>query len=309
MNIEYRTGRIYNIQSFSLHDGPGLREMVFLKGCPLKCQWCANPESQSMEKQLIYRDRSCIRCGYCISHCHAGALAMEENLVRIDRDRCDRCFQCVDGCYSRALECVGEDITTGELVKRIQSRRYGWRGSDGVTLSGGEPLMQPEFSAELLELLKDEGIHTAVETSAYGDYPVFRKIAALCDTVFCDLKIMDEERHRTYTGVGNGRILENIRQFSYDFPGKQLIIRTPLLQGINDDEENLEETVAYLNSLHHVSDYELLPYHQLGLVKYRQLGIPYRLEEVPAGEKEAVSALNDRLRSRISSIKKGGTES
>lgn len=281
--------------------------MVFLKGCPLRCLWCANPESQSLVKQLIYRERKCIRCGYCKSHCHAGALTMgEDNLVRIDRGACDSCFQCVDGCYSKALECVGEDITTEALVKRIQSRRYGWRGSDGVTLSGGEPLMQPEFTAELLGLLREEGIHTAIETSAYGDYQVFREIASLCDTVFCDLKMVDEERHRRYTGVGNQGILGNIRQFSYDCPHKQLIIRTPLLKGINDDDENLEGTVEFLNSLHHVSDYELLPYHQLGVVKYRQLDIPYQLEEVPAGVKEEVSQLNDRLRGQITSLQKKG---
>lgn len=279
--------------------------MVFFKGCPLHCLWCANPESQSGKKQLLYRENRCIHCGYCATVCHTGAIEMEgegENRPKIDRERCDGCLQCVKNCYTGAIACAGEDITARELALRLQKHRYGWRGSDGITLSGGEPLMQPDFAVELLSLLREDGVNSAIETSAYADYTVLSKVVSLCDSVFCDVKLMDEEKHRQYTGVGNWKILDNIKRISRDYPQKRLIIRTPLLPGINDDDENLDQTVAFLNSLYHVTDYELLPYHQFGTAKYGQLGMEYRLPFVPEGEKDAVKALNDRLRARITTL-------
>lgn len=306
--IENQTGRIFNIQHFCIHDGPGIREMVFFKGCPLHCPWCANPESQSKKKQLLYREKRCIHCGYCIAACPSGAIALKEEGILIDRERCEGCFQCVKNCCTEAITCVGEDITPQKLAARIQKQRYGWRGSDGVTLSGGEPLMQPEFAVELLKLLKEDGVNTAVETSAYADYPVFRAVASLCDTVFCDVKLMDDKKHKKYTGVGNQRILCNIRRFSQEYPDKRLIIRTPLLPGINDGEDNLEQTVGFINTLHHVSDFELLPYHPFGTAKYVQLGMEYQLPGIPEGDKEAVKLLNDRLRRRISCLAPDGKE-
>lgn len=300
--IGSQVGRIFNIQHFCIHDGPGIREMVFFKGCPLHCLWCSNPESQRWEKQLLYREKRCIGCGYCMAVCRAGAITAGTGggpNIWIDRERCDGCLQCAEDCCSGALTCAGEDITPQQLAERLRTQRFGWRGSDGVTLSGGEPLMQPEFAVELLTLLKAEGVDTAMETSAYAEYPVFRAAASLCDTVFCDVKIADGEKHKRYTGVGNQKILENIRCFSYEFPDKKLIIRTPLLTGINDDEDNLDQTIRFINTLHHVTDYELLPYHQFGTAKYRQLGMVYQLSGIPEGDKEEVRKLNDRLREQI----------
>ncbi|NCB63592.1 MAG: glycyl-radical enzyme activating protein [Clostridia bacterium] len=291
------TGIYFNIQRFSLHDGPGIRDLIFLKGCPLRCAWCANPESQSPDTELSYRSTQCIGCHACLSVCPTGALsAPADGGVRVDRARCRRCFSCVKSCCSEALSQIGERVTPGELFRRVTAQHKSWRSEAGITVSGGEPLSQPAFTAELLRLFHESGVHTALETCGCAPFSALEAAAPYCEMVFFDLKLMDSARHRRWTGAGNEEILENLRLLSRRFPALPVVVRTPLIRGVNDDMENLTATVEFLKDVKSLRDYELLPYHNWGEDKYRQLGRDYSLKDVSPPNKAEVAALNDRLR-------------
>lgn len=294
------TGTIFNIQRFSIHDGPGIRDLIFLKGCPLRCAWCANPESQEFCPELLYRRSKCIGCHACAAACPRQAIrAAEDGGIQIDRTLCRRCFACVRACCSRALACVGEEISAQALVRRVMGQHLSWRAESGVTLSGGEPLCQPEFAAEVLRLFREEGAGTALETCGCAPFEAIERVAPHCDLIHFDLKFMDPELHRRYTGADNGGILDNLRKLSRRFPHIPLIVRTPLIPGVNDGEENLSAAVELLRQLPSLRDYELLPYHNFGEGKYRQLGRDYPLAGLERPDKAAVRAKNDALREVI----------
>lgn len=248
---------VTEIQRFSLHDGPGIRTTVFLKGCPLHCVWCHNPECISFEEQTLFYPQKCIGCG-----------------------RCD------EGCYAGAKERVGRAMTPAEVFAEVlrDAPYYGDRG--GVTLSGGEPLAHPEFVRELLSLCRERGIRTAMETTLYR-YDA--QILSLVDYLMCDVKIFDSARHHQYTGFPNEEILANIRRA--DSLGIPILVRTPVIVGINDDEENIRNTRDFLSSLNNVVAYELLPYHPLGVGKARALGMEQT--EFAAPDKEAMERLKE----------------
>lgn len=296
-------GTIFNIQKFSVHDGAGVRDVVFFKGCPLRCVWCANPESQEHGPEMAYNMNQCLGtdvCGYCIKACpHAALSKGRGTTVAFDKSACVLCGKCASICPPKARKIFGEEVTVDEVYRRTQSQKATWRVNGGITISGGEPLSQGEFLCALLEKYKAVGIHTAIETCGYAPWNVLKEAAKLCDCIFYDVKLMDPEKHKRYTGVDNVRIIDNLKNLRATYPDQEVIVRTPVIPTINDDEENLTETAKFLKSIGGVTDYELLPYHNLGLPKYQQLEKQYALEQLAVPDKERIKVKNEELRRMI----------
>ena len=292
------SGKIFNIQQFSVHDGPGIRDVVFFKGCPLQCAWCSNPESQDPGLQLAYNKKKCILCGYCLKACSNGAIIINSQGVTIDKTKCVHCFKCVKTCYAQALHVWGEEKTVDEVFELTQNRPHSWRVNGGITLSGGEVLLQAEFAAELLKKYQQNGINTAIETSGYGSWENLKKIAGWCNLIFYDFKLFDSEKHKKYTGVDNTLIKENLLKLCEEFPNLDIIVRTPLIPGINDDKKNLNDTVEFLKNLP-IKDYELLAFHNFGAQKYIQLAKEYEFAHLSNADAEYVKNINDKLRKKL----------
>ena len=277
-------GLIFDIRRYSLHDGPGLRTTVFFKGCPLNCWWCCNPESQAGQPELTWLRERCLGCDHCRTVCHADALRAAEDGARVvDPARCDRCGQCAEECPGEALNLIGRRVTVEDvLAEALKDALYFEASGGGLTLSGGEPLTQADFAAELLRRYKREekGRHTAVETCGFAEWPVFEKLADDVNLFLYDLKHMDPVEHQRLTGGDNRLILENARRLAQT--GRALAIRLPLIAGINDSVRNLEATADFVLSLPGVQRIDLLPYHRLGEPKYRRLGKAYALEGEPS---------------------------
>ena len=289
-------GRITNIQNYSVHDGPNIRTLVFMKGCPLRCLWCSNPETQEMEQNLAYSPVKCIGCGACVQKCRLGVIALgQDRKLNINFRACSHCFDCIDTCYAQALHVFGEDVTVDELLRRTK-KRSGWRADGGVTVSGGEPLAQADFVAEFLRRNRATGTHTAIETSGCADWASLEKVARQCRLIFFDIKMMDRKKHRKYTGVDNSLILSNLRRLSEAFPDVDLIVRTPVIPGINDSRQELTAILDFLATLPHLTDYELLPYHGFGAPKYAQIGKTYELEGLQSLGRDSQKELNESFR-------------
>ncbi|MBU2509761.1 glycyl-radical enzyme activating protein [bacterium] len=267
-----REGIVYNIQRFSVHDGPGIRTTVFLKGCPLNCAWCSNPESQQSQPQLMIRDIKCSRCGECISACPSGNVSLSEDSQNriMNWGSCQGCFQCVAACVYQALTVMGETMTVRDIMEVVESDRVFYKNSKGgVTFSGGEPLLQIEFLVELMTAAKKKGFHTALDTTGLAPAESFRRISAYTDLVLFDIKHLDSEQHYSYTGVSNRMILENIRLISRE---TEIWIRIPLVAGINDDDSHIADIAALACELG-IRKISLLPYHEGGVLKRKQLGM------------------------------------
>lgn len=275
---------ITNIQKFSLHDGPGIRTTIFFKGCPLNCWWCHNPESHSKNHQIIYFEDRCTLCGTCVRRCPENALEIKDNKLLRDKDRCVLCEKCTDFCPNDAQEYVGKDVTTKEIMKEIlKDIDFYEESGGGVTFSGGEPMIYSSFLEELLKSCNNRGIHTAIDTSGYVPWENFEKISDKVDLFLFDLKLMDDEKHKKYTGVSNVIILENLKKLSNI--GANIYIRMPIIAGINDDS-NIDESINFLSNLN-IIQVNLLPYHKMGMDKYKRLGMKYKLTggEKPSDEK------------------------
>ena len=207
MLLQEITGRIFNIQKYCIHDGPGIRDVIFMKGCPLKCTWCSNPESQSSELQLAYNKTKCIGaelCGDCIGECTSEALSVgEDNKIVIDREKCTNCQRCVEVCCSKALQIFGKVMTVDEVIQNTLKQESAWRSNGGITISGGEPLVQADFVMELLRKYKGLGVHTAIETTGYVSWEKLANTVPFCNLIFYDIKLMDSEQHKKHTGVKN----------------------------------------------------------------------------------------------------------
>ena len=262
-------GVIFNIQRYSIHDGPGIRTTVFFKGCSLRCFWCQNPESQAMLPQIfLYHDR-CSLCGKCVEVCPTGASHLIENYSEIDRDKCIICGKCVQACPKEARKLVGQYYTVDDVVKEImRDIKYYENSGGGVTLSGGEPLLQPLFVHALLSKCKSKGLHTAIETAGDVPWNSFETLLDLVDLVLFDIKIIDDSRHITGTGISNARILENAKLVSRRKP---VIIRMPLIPGFNDSKEAVIALTRFVKTeLGHLP-IELLTYNKMGESKYKLL--------------------------------------
>lgn len=278
-----RRGLIFNIMRYSLHDGPGIRTTVFFKGCPLCCWWCHNPEGRRPEPELMFLENRCVLCGECLKVCPHGAIVRENGAVRTT-DACRACGTCVEVCVAEARELTGRWMTVPEVVGEIEKDRLFWEESGGgATFSGGEPLLQPGFLGSLLDSCRTRHIHTAIETCGYARREVVLELASKADLVLFDLKLLDSERHRTHTGQGNESILANLEALARS--GRDVIVRYPVIPGVNADPENVRQMIRCLSGLG-IRRVHLLPFHQTGAEKYRRLRLP-----PPAIEPEAAVAV------------------
>lgn len=273
-------GYIFNIQNYSLHDGPGIRTIVFLKGCLLRCKWCSNPESQNTFREIFYNKNKCIgisECSECINVCPKGIINIEKNdgKVIINRTECDNCLKCAYECPSKAIDIYGEKVTVNEVLKRVENNNIFFsRSGGGVTLSGGEPLLQGKFAIEILKEAKKRRINTAIETCGYCDYNILKEACKYLDTIFIDIKIIDEKLHKEYCGVSNKIILSNFIKLCEDFKETKKVVRTPVIPRFNDNNEAINAIKNFISGKKNVT-HELLPYHEYGKSKYSFLGRDY----------------------------------
>ena len=265
-------GMVFNVQRYSVHDGGGIRTIVFLKGCPLRCAWCSNPESQVMEPELARNELRCLgaeKCGFCLKACSTGALsAPDGGLPKIDRSLCTRCMNCTGMCPSKALISYGARRTVADVIDTVeQDSPFYARSGGGMTLSGGEPLMQGEFALALLREAKKRRIDSAMECCGQASWPVMEQACGLLRELLFDIKVMDPQKHKDATGVNNTLILENFKRVQRDFPKLSVCVRTPVIPGVNDTPEDIKAILDFLSPYPNVR-YELLPYHRLGTQKY-----------------------------------------
>lgn len=279
------SGLVFDIKRFSIHDGPGIRTTVFLKGCPLHCPWCHNPESQDSKPDVMLRPGRCIACEACIEACPEHAICTDEGgTVVTDRSLCVRCGSCTEVCYAEARERIGEERSVVEVMETVRSDLSFYDESGGgVTLSGGEPLMQKAFAAELLMACRGLGIHTAVDTSGAVSWNAFEAVRANTDLFLYDLKHMDLDVHRDATGAGNRRILRNLEKLST--LGHAINLRFAVIPGFNDDEENVRRTGEFAAGLPKRHPVSILPYHSAAADKYKRMDQSYTLGGItPPGE-------------------------
>lgn len=290
-----RNGRIFNIQQFSVHDGPGIRTIVFLKGCPLRCRWCCNPESQSPQPELAYDARKCIgtgECGLCIQRCDRNAMSGGEGgRLRLDRGLCTNCGVCGQVCPSKAIEMIGREMSVREVLGSVEGDFCFYsRSGGGLTLSGGEPLFQPDFAIELLKGAKAIGMDTAIETCGHVEWEVLDEAAAHTNTIIYDVKCIDSRKHREFTGISNDRILENFEKLCGKFPNIPKTVRTPVVPEFNDTREEIRAIAQFLEPFPNVK-HELLAYHAFGESKYTFMGKPYRMSGAKPPDKDRMTYL------------------
>lgn len=289
-------GCVFNIERFAIRDGPGIRTTVFLKGCPLQCLWCANPESISPVPQLFYFENLCQRCYRCIEACPNKATSKSpEGSILIDRKLCKACGKCVEVCVPKARVISGKIMTVDEVLEEVQKDTLFYQNSGGgVTFSGGEPTHQPDFLWHLAKRCQESGIHTALDTCGFVKPEVLKKVLEYTNLVLYDIKHMEPARHKELTGVDNRLILENARIIAK--MGKPMIIRVPLIPGHNDSPENIKALAEFMKELR-LNKVDLLPYHSLGKIKYYRLGTEYKLEDLKPYEGDEVAKVKADLES------------
>ena len=297
-------GLIFDIQRYSIHDGPGIRTVVFFKGCPLRCQWCANPESLNPCSETGYSCKECISCGKCVDACKNDAITITENDISIDRKKCKKCFGCVESCPTGALRLFGKWYTVDETLDIVLKDEAFYKNSGGgVTLSGGEVLSQSEFASKFLKKAKEHGINTAIETSGFAGWDRLESVLRYTDLVLYDLKHVSEDMHIKYTGADNRLILENLKNtLSRD---KKVIVRIPMIPGVNMDPETIDDYIKLLADLR-IIEVNLLPFHQLGQSKYSMIGMDYTFKDIKPPLFEDVEAVANRMKEQGINVKVGG---
>lgn len=277
-------GMIFDIQSFSVHDGPGCRTTVFMSGCPLSCKWCANPESWSRKTHIMFSELSCKYdkgCSVCKDKCTQGGLSFNDtNKLILNLEICNSCttFECVKACYYNALKCCSKEYSVDELMTVLKRDSNNWRSNGGVTFSGGEPFMQKDFLKSTLKKCKENNFHTAIETSAYVDEETFLDVMNYIDFAFIDIKHMNREKHKEKTGVYNDLILKNISSLANSNWRGRLVIRVPIINGFNSDDENISHLMDFMHS-NNLVEINILPFHRMGESKWAQLGKEYAYKD------------------------------
>ena len=285
------TGCVFNVQRFSIQDGPGIRTTVFMKGCPLACHWCSNPESMNSFPEIAHRDTLCNGCGDCLKICPLEAIILSSSdgkfEIKIDREKCNNCGKCIEVCTPGALKFYGQTMSLDEVFDEVKRDSHFYSNSGGgVTAGGGEPLSHEDFVAELFRRCKRIGIHTTLDSCGYASVSALEKVLSETDLVMFDLKLMNSRLHRQFTGRNNEVIHRNARLVVAK--GVQMIIRIPLITGINDSDENLIETARFVSELNNSLHVDILPYHRFGESKYKMLDRVYPLGDLKSPNKEHV---------------------
>lgn len=293
-------GLIMNIQRYSLNDGSGIRTIVFLKGCPLRCAWCSNPESQKVYPEMVINEGKCIECKACMKTCKYGLFRLQEK----DGIQCRNCGNCIANCPTKALEMIGLEMSVEEVLEEIEKDRVFYdNSSGGLTISGGEPLLQWEFARDLAAEAGERLINVTLETCGYGGWSELEAVAACCDSIMFDVKHMNPDLHKIYTGVSNDAILLNLKKLAAINPDK-IDIRIPLITGVNCSKEIIGEAAQFAKNTG-VREIHLLPYHRLGEGKYKKLGRTYDFEGSTPGE-DAVAELKEMLEAEGFTVMVGG---
>ena len=289
-------GNVFDIQRYSIHDGPGIRTTVFLKGCPLTCKWCSNPESQNMYSEILLRKNKCDRCGKCIEHCPSNLISLTDNGIEIDRLRCDRCMKCVDVCPTHAISSTGQSMTVEEVVAEvIKDELFYLNSGGGVTISGGEPLFQPEFTLALLEEFKNRELHIALDTCGFAEWEILNRLVSYVDLMLFDVKHLDSDQHKLGTGVGNELIFENLMRIAEK--RKRVWVRIPIVPGYNDSEQYTCDLIEFLSNMP-VEKVSLLGYHEWSRSKYEALGREYPLSSALPVTESYTSRMKDAMELR-----------
>jgi len=301
-----KKGIIFDVKRYAIHDGPGIRTTVFLKGCPLRCQWCQNPEGLELEPEIFWRENRCAEdCSACVTACTSRAVSKNGNRVVVDKEKCDFCRSCEDACVYDALEIVGREVSVEEIMEEIEKDRVFFdQSGGGVTFSGGEPLLQVDFLQGLMEEVKKSNIHVALDTSGYIPFQDLERVSDGVDLFLYDLKIMDDEKHRKYTGVSNKIILENLKRLSDK--KKAIHVRIPLASGVNDDRKSILMFAEHLRALKNVKNISILAYHRGGCEKYRRLQKNEPLRTFQSPSKKRMEEAKNILRDSGFSVKMGG---
>jgi len=303
--VDSKTGIVFDIQKFSLHDGPGIRTTVFFKGCPLNCQWCHNPESQAVGLEMMFQAKRCIRCGACEAVCTYDAISWNGNLVSTHKEKCTLCGDCVESCYAEARETVGQEMTVAQVMAEIERDVVFYDESGGgVTFSGGEPLLQPDFLLALLQDCKEREIHTTLDTCGFVRWETLDRVRGLVDLFLYDLKLMDGTKHREFTGVPNDPILKNLQMLSAQ--GHNIILRLPIIPGLNDDEENIRQTGEFAAASPGLDRMNILPYHRTAADKYDRLKMDYTLSQIRPPSNERMAEIAQILRGFGLDVRIGG---
>jgi len=299
------TGFIFDIQRYCTHDGPGIRTTVFFKGCPLRCAWCHNPEGLSRSPELMFRPNLCIGCLDCLATCPQGAITSTAGMPETDRLRCTACGECAEACPTGAREIAGNEMTAAEVMAVVErDLPFYDESGGGVTFSGGEALLQVEFLGDLLAQCRRNGMHTTLDTSGFAPWAAIEAVRRHVDLFLFDLKGIDDPTHRRVTGVSNRLILQNVIKLSR--LGHSLVIRFPLIPGVNDSPESVQRMGEFIQALPHLDHLDLIPYHRIGVDKYRRLGMPYPFGETEPPSQETVEAAASHLRSFNLTVHIGG---
>lgn len=293
-------GLVFDIQGYSVHDGPGCRTLVFLSGCPLRCEWCANPEGMEIRQQVMFSTTKCrhtnLNCTRCLDACHQKAIELsnDENILKIDRSICRNCgtYDCTNACFYEAIRLVGKWMSVDELMEIFNRDRQYWGQGGGVTFSGGEPFIQKDFLLEVLKKCKKAFIHTAIETTAHVATQVLLDTFRYVDFAFIDIKHMDSQKHKEKTGVGNELILNNIAALANsDWKGR-LVLRMPVIRNYNDTDENVMSIIRFMKKLG-LFEINILPFHRLGDSKWKQLGLNYLYSDEEGTSEEKLDHIQD----------------
>ena len=298
-------GLVFDVKKYAIHDGPGIRTTVFFKGCPLKCLWCHNPESWKAHVEPGFRSGRCVGCGQCADACPHEAISLVENRPVTDAEKCILCGRCVDVCLAGARQIIGRETTVSEVMAEVERDVIFYdQSGGGVTFSGGEPLMQPDFLLALLNQCRARNIHTAVDTSCYAEPEIVKSVANRADLFLCDLKHMDNEMHERFTGVGNNLVLENIRRISQ--ADKKIVIRIPIIPGFNDETANIEATGKFAASEAGARRIDILPFNRGGVEKSARLTGEIKSMQFETPNERQMNSIAENLSKYVCEVNIGG---